>query len=125
MGDSSGEDTIDGTHVASGTKEGIQMKIPGWIVATVSVVVGALLLYLAATGMNQGPMMGMATGMNFAMVLGMLTFTLLVGALVVGIIVIFVAVLKSQGNKCERCHLRIHSAWHTCPYCGSPISKRP
>lgn len=101
------------------------MKIPGWIVATVSVVVGALLLYLAATGMNQGPMMGMATGMNFAMVLGMLTFTVFIGALVVGIIVIFVAVVKSQGKKCEHCHHRIHSTWHTCPYCGSSISKRP
>ena len=101
------------------------MKIPGWIVATVSIVVGAWFLYLAATGINQDPMMGMATGMNFAMVLGMLTFTLFVGILVACFIAIFVAVLKSERKNCEHCHHHIHSAWHMCPYCGTSISQRP
>lgn len=101
------------------------MKTSGWIVATMSVVVGALLLYLAATGVNQSPMMGMTSGMNFVMVLGMLMFTVFVGALVVGMIMLLVIVVKSQGQKCEHCHHRIHSTWHICPYCGSPIRKSP
>lgn len=104
------------------------MKIPGRIVATMSVILGVSLLYLAATGMNQGPMMGMTSGMmtsgmNFTMVIQMIVVIVLAGAVIIGTIAVFESNRKFQGRKCKQCKQHIHSSWNTCPYCGSPISR--
>lgn len=99
------------------------MKTSGWIIAAVCVIVGALFLYLAGTGMNQGPMMGMTAGMNITMISAMLVSTLFVGALVIGLIASIVALVNSRAHQCKYCNHRVRSEWHTCPYCGTPIPK--